>query len=328
MLQLIQFKSPEGPRVGRINGDEVEVLDAGGGMYGLASRAIESGRTLAALVGECRVVSTIGIAELEGEGRLLPPVLHPEPARFHICGTGLTHLGSAEARAKMHESTQAAALTDTMRLFQSGLKDGRPAAGKLGVTCEWFYKGNQDWLVPSGQPLPSPAFALDAGEEPEIVGLYIIDGAGNPRRIGFALGNEFTDHVLEKENYLYLGHAKLRNCSIGAELLVGDLPAHVRGRSVIRRGSEVLWDREFLSGEDNMSHTLANIEGHHFKYAGFRRPGDLHALFFGTATASFSASIRLEDGDEMEISAEPFRLPLKNRIRVLAEEAPVFPSAL
>jgi hypothetical protein len=32
----------------------------------------------------------------------------------------------------------------------------------------------------------------------------------HPRRVGFALGNEFSDHTLEKKNYLYLAHSKGR----------------------------------------------------------------------------------------------------------------------
>ena len=38
----------------------------------------------------------------------------------------------------------------------------------------------------------SPAFAEDAGEEPELVGLYVIGQCGTPFRLGYALGNEFS----------------------------------------------------------------------------------------------------------------------------------------
>jgi hypothetical protein len=65
-----------------------------------------------------------------------------------------------------------------------------------------------------------------------------------------------------------------------------------------------------------MSHTLANLEHHHFKYAAFRRPGDVHIHFFGTATLSFSDGVRAEPGDVFEIAAAPFRLPLRNPLRI------------
>ena len=63
-----------------------------------------------------------------------------------------------------------------------------------------------------------------------------------------------------------------------------------------------------------MSHTLANLEGHHFKYALFRQPGDVHVHFFGTATLSVSDGVQTRAGDVFEISAEPFGLPLANAI--------------
>ncbi len=142
----------------------------------------------------------------------------------------------------------------------------------------------------------------------------MIDAEGAPVRVGFALGNEFSDHVTERQNYLYLAHSKLRPSSFGPELLVGDLPADVRGVSRIRRGKEVVWEKPFLSGEQNMSHSIANLEAHHFKYRLFRRPGDVHVHFFGTATLSFSDGIKTQKGDVFEIEAEPFGLPLRNRL--------------
>jgi hypothetical protein len=164
--------------------------------------------------------------------------------------------------------------------------------------------------------LPSPAFALDGGEEPEIVGIYLIDDTGGPVRVGFALGNEFSDHVTERQNYLWLAHSKLRPASLGPELLIGDLPADVNGVSRIRRGREVIWEKAFLSGEQNMAHSIANLETHHFKYGLFRRPGDVHVHFFGTATLSFSDGVKTQKGDVFEIESEPFGLPLRNRLTI------------
>ena len=139
-----------------------------------------------------------------------------------VTGTGLSHLGSAEGRDKMHKDlAEASTLTDSMRMFKLGLEGGKPGAGQEGVQPEWFYKGDGSVVAAPGKPLESPSFALDGGEEPEIVGLYLIGPDGTPWRIGFALGNEFSDHVTEKQNYLYLAHSKLRMCSLGPELLLG-----------------------------------------------------------------------------------------------------------
>ncbi len=59
-----------------------------------------------------------------------------------------------------------------------------------------------------------------------------------------------------------------------------------------------------------MSHTIANLEAHHFKYQGFRRPGDVHVHFFGTATLSFSAGVKTQVGDVFEIEADAFLFPI------------------
>ena len=104
------------------------------------------------------------------------------------------------------------------------------------------------------------------------------------------------------------------------QLRLGDLPADVRGTSRIWRDGKLLWEKPFLSGEANMSHSLSNLEHHHFKYALFRQPGDVHVHFFGTATASFADGVVTQVGDAFEIEADAFRLPLRNPIAVAEPE--------
>ena len=166
-----------------------------------------------------------------------------------------------------------------------------------------------------------PDFSQDGGEEPEIAGLYVIAADGTPYRLGFALANEFSDHVMERQNYLWLAHSKLRQCSVGPAMLLGALPEDIRGVSrVVAADGRVRWERPFLSGEANMSHCIGNLEHHHFKYALFRHPGDVHVHFFGTATLSFSDGVRVKPGEIFEIEAEPFGRPLRNALAV--EPAP------
>jgi hypothetical protein len=184
------------------------------------------------------------------------------------------------------------------------------------VQPEWFYKGNGTMAVAPGAPLVSPHFAQDAGEEPEIAGIYVIGDDGTPFRVGFALSNEFSDHVTERVNYLYLAHSKLRNASFGPEILVGDLPVDIQGTSRILRGGKSIWEKPFLSGEANMSHSIANLEHHHFKYTVFRQPGDVHVHMFGTATLSFADAVSTREGDVFEIGAADFGLPLRNPLAI------------
>jgi hypothetical protein len=203
-----------------------------------------------------------------------------------------------------------------------GLEGGKPGDGSAGVQPEWFYKGSGDALVAPGAALERPAFAEDGGEEPEVAGLYVIDGQGRPFRVGFALGNEFSDHIMERRNYLYLAHSKLRQASVGPEVLIGDLPDDISGMSRIRRGNETVFEKPFLSGEANMSHSIANLEHHHFEYDIFRRPGDVHVHLFGTATLSFADGVLPEEGDVFEIEAAPFGLPLRNPLKVTSGPVP------
>lgn len=316
-MRLIQLRTPEGQRaVAAVEGSRARMVDANT-VYELALEAIEEQRSLAELVGERRTAETVDVDALEAEGRLLPPLDHPVPTRCWITGTGLTHTAGAQVRDQMHKTTAPAALTDSMRLYQLGVEGGKPAGGGPGVQPEWFFKGNGAVLVPPGQPLPLPEFALDAGEEPEVVGLYVVGDDGTPWRIGWALGNELTDHVMEAQNYLYLAHSKLRPCAIGPELLVGALPERIEGTSRILRGGQTIWEKSFATGEANMVHAIGNLEHHHFKYPMFRRPGDVHLHFFGTSTVSAADHFRPQVGDVFEIGAPAFGRPLRNGLEAV-----------
>ena len=315
-MRLIQFLNTDGSRqVGLVqDGDSIVPLRDTSYVYNLALDAYSQGVSLSDLVKSRFSDESIAYAPLLAENRLLPPLDHPDPARLTITGTGLTHLGSAESRNAMHEKLTETeeTLTDSMRMFKLGLDGGKPAEGDVGVSPEWFYKGNGTWLVAPGQPLELPAFADDGGEEAEIAGLYLIAPDGVVLRVGFALANEYSDHVFERQNYLYLAHSKLRTSSIGPELLVGDLPDSVSGTVRILRKGQEIWSGPFLTGEANMSHSLANMEHHHFKYARFRQSGEVHVHYFGTATLSFSAGIKTQPGDIFEIEATAFGKPLRN----------------
>ena len=313
-LRLLQRLGQDGKReVIAARGDRATILPGVETVRALALDAIARGLTLAEAIAGCGDGPAVDLAAELDAGRLLAPIDHGDPAHLVLTGTGLTHLGSAEGRDKMHrEAAAAEKQTDSMRMFLEGVEGGKPAPGEIGQQPVWFYKGDGSHLVGPGQPLAMPAFAQDGGEEPELAGIYLIGPDGTPWRLGLCLANEFSDHVTERHNYLWLAHSKLRQAALGAELLVGEAPRDVRGASRILRGGEVVWEKPFLSGEDNMSHSLANLEHHHFKYALFRRPGDIHVHFFGTATLSFSDGLRTQEGDIFEIEAAPFTLKLRN----------------
>jgi hypothetical protein len=313
-LRLLQHRAADGVRsVIAARGNAAAFVPGVDSVRALARKAIAMGTDLAGAIAACGAGAPVDIVEELAAGRLLAPIDHPDPAHLFMTGTGLTHLGSAEGRDKMHrEAAAAEKQTDSMRIFLEGVAGGKPAEGEVGSQPEWFYKGNGHGLVGPGEALTSPAFAKDGGEEPELAGIYLIGDDGTPFRLGVCLANEFSDHVTERHNYLWLAHSKLRQAALGAELLVGPLPAEIEGKSLIHRNGAVVWEKPFLSGQENMSHSFANLEAHHFKYELFRQPGDVHVHFFGTATLSFSDGVTTQVGDVFEIEAAPFALPLRN----------------
>ena len=323
VMRVIQFEDNSGDRhlAAEINGGGFQIVEDTDTVYALCNLSIRTGTPLAAILEEKTGNIAVPYETLLHEKRILSPIDHPDPAHLHITGTGLTHLGSADTRDRMHKEAQdSAELTDSMKMFNMGLENGKPNPGEPGIQPEWFYKGNGYTLVAPEHNLPLPAFATDGGEEPEIAGIYIIGDNGMPHRIGFTLGNEYSDHVMERVNYLWLAPSKIRACSVGPELLTGALPHDIKGTSRILRNGETLWEKPFTSGEANMSHTISNLEFHHFKYPIFRQPGDIHIHFFGTATLSFADNIRPQDGDVFEIDCASFGHPLRNTLRAAEDE--------
>ncbi|MBC8027835.1 MAG: FAH family protein [Steroidobacteraceae bacterium] len=319
-MRLLQFLDSGRERVARIDNDgAVAPLARFETMYQLARKALNERKTLEQLVATEPLDQPVAFAELLRDGRLLPPLTHPNPAHCIVSGTGLTHLGSAAARDAMHAKLdkQNTELTDSMKMFKAGVEGGKPRANKPGMQPEWFYKGTGRNVIACGSPLRSPDFAEDHGEEPEVVGLYLIDDNGRPHRAGFAIGNEFSDHVTERTNYLLLAHSKLRQCGVGPMLNTGSLPAHLEGSSRIRRDGAVIWQKPFLTGEANMCHTFVNLEYHHFKYAQHRVPGDVHLHFFGTATVSFVDNVKAQAGDVFEVDLPALGAPLVNPLLIV-----------
>jgi hypothetical protein len=325
-MRLVQFKEQDGTRrVAAVSadGNTLRPLRDTGSTYELALAAARAGQSMEKLATERAGSVSTDYDSVIRERRLLLPLDHPDPYHCLVTGTGLSHLGSAAARDSMHAKIQAdeASLTDSMKMFKWGVEGGKPAAGKIGVAPEWFYKGDGRCAVMPEGALELPGHALDGGEEVETVGLYVIGDKGDVLRVGFALGNEYSDHVMERQNYLYLAHSKLRQCSFGPELLLGDMPKTVSGHARLLRDGRELWSADWLSGEDNMCHSIANLEHHHFKYPEFRTPGDVHVHFFGAATGSFTQKVETRIGDVFEISANSFGKPLRNSIGAAQEGA-------
>jgi hypothetical protein len=330
MLRLVQLIHASGERrVAVVEEPRLRPLTTFRSVQELTMAAISRGCSISEAVHDDSSGAPLEYDAIYGgqsEWKLLPPIDHlTEPARCLVTGTGLTHKASAENRDSMHVPGRVvsphgvqpeAPLTDSLKMYRIGLEGGRPDAGKIGAAPEWFYKGCGISLKAHSEKLTVPNFAEDGGDEAEIAGAYVIGPDSTPYRIGLVQGNEFSDHVTESKNYLYLAPSKLRQCAIGPELIVGgdfnDIPGHI----AIERGSEVVWQAKIASGEANMCHSLANLEHHHFKHEQHRRPGDVHVHFFGADHFSFRDRVRLQDGDVMAVSFDGFGRPLRNPLKI------------
>lgn len=330
MIHLVQIGNGGSRRVALVEEPKLRCLTGIASVYELAQRCLKADRRLSEevrVLAQGEVLDYDAIYDGASEWRLLAPIDVPgEPSRMLVAGTGLTHYGSARDRQAMHaagaEKKQAAeAMTDSMRMFQWGMDGGRPKDGEIGIAPEWFYKGNGSILRGPFEPLTVPAFGEDGGEEAEIAGVYIVGEDGAPHRIGMTAGNEFSDHQFEKRNYLNLAGSKLRTCSVGPELVIGAEFQSIAGEARIRRGAETLWSKAIATGEENMCHSLANLEHHHFKFEGHRQPGDVHVHFFGAHSLSFGDGVGLEDGDWMEVRYEGFGRALRNPLRIEPKNA-------
>jgi hypothetical protein len=323
MTRLIQIQRGDARRVASVEEPQLRLLDGCRSIYELANHAIARNSNLTDAVRQLATNELLDYDPIyrgKSEWRILPPIDHPvEPARCLLSGTGLTHMGSARNRQSMH-ATSDEKLTDSMRMFRSGIDGGRPEPDHIGTAPEWFYKGVGTSLRAHGEPLEIPSYAQDGGEEAEIAGIYLIAADGQPRRIGMAGGNEFSDHRFEKTNYLNLAGSKLRTCALGPELVLDPAFESVAVDVKIERDGAVLWSKAFRSGAAEMCHSLENIEHHHFKFEGHRRPGDVHVHFFGTDCLSFADGVVLRDGDVMQVAIEGFGRPLRNPVQIAATE--------
>ena len=322
-MRLVQLKAGAARRVAVVEEPKLRLLRDFDSIYALSQAAIANDGKLTNVASGHLTDESLDydqVYEGRAQWKLLSPIDHPqEIARCLVSGTGLTHLGSARDRASMHMAKEQE-LTDSMKMFRWGVEGGRPGDGEIGIAPEWFHKGYGSIVHAHGEPLLIPAYAEDGGEEAEIAVVYVIGPDGRPYRVGMAQGNEFSDHRFEKKNYLNLAGSKLRTCSIGPELVIDPDFRSVPGTVTITRNGQEFWSQPISSGEEEMSHSLRNLEHHHFKFELHRRPGDVHIHFLGAHSLSFGQGIELKDGDVMEIHFSGLGRPLRNRVQVIRKK--------
>ncbi|TKT74615.1 hypothetical protein [Aquamicrobium sp. LC103] len=291
-------------------GSEAYVVRDAGSVYRLTVEAARSGARLAARIHELGLGEAVDLEAVYEEGRVLLPITHPDPARMHLAGSGRLHPAASE----MGEAAVAVSRQVPSSRRGKGTTPGRPTNAQPA----WFYRGNGYSAIAPGAPFASPSLPGRGGGEPEIAGIYVIGDDGTPFRLGFALANGFFGHADQRAESPDLASSEPRPSSFGPEILVGDLPADIRGVLRVLRGGRALLEEPFRSGETSMLHSIADLERNHFRHDLFRQPGDLHIHLFGAAAGSFADDLRAREGDVFEIAAPDFGLPLRNPFAVSA----------
>ena len=107
MRSLIQFQSNGERGVAALNDvGEAFRLHITANILDLAEDALAQDTSLSALA-DARCGDALDLASVD----LLPPIDHADPAHLLVSAAGLTHLGSADGRDKMHKAAAAGAAT-------------------------------------------------------------------------------------------------------------------------------------------------------------------------------------------------------------------------
>ncbi len=323
-MRFVQLKAGSERRLAMVEEPKLRLLRDFNSLYTLAQAATITGEKLTTLADQYLSEDVLDYERIYqgiADWKLLPPIDHPgEPARCLVSGTGLTHLGSARDRQSMHLAKEQD-LTDSMKMFQWGVEGGRPRQQeKSALPRSGSTRAMVPWSGRTTNRCSIPPYAADGGEEAEIASAYLIGRNGRPYRIGMVQGNEFSDHLFEKSNYLNLAGSKLRTCSLGPELVIDPDFQSVPGKVSIARDGRDFWAQPIASGEEEMCHSLRNLEHHHFKFELHRRPGDVHIHFLGAHSLSFGQGVKLQGGDIMSIQFEGFGRPLRNPVLFAGEK--------
>ncbi len=128
-LRLLQLElAGQGRIVAALRQDRSAVrLDGVDSTYELANAALAEGISLEEAARRRMTADAVDVSGASPASRLLPPIDHPDPAHLYLTGTGLTHLGSAESRDKMHALAATGRRADRLDAHVSRWAEGRQA---------------------------------------------------------------------------------------------------------------------------------------------------------------------------------------------------------
>ena len=224
-------------------------------------------------------------AAMLAEARPLPPMLPPQKAAAMISGFGLSNKG---------------------KVGQSG-QDAAPYPS-------WFFKGTGAALKVNGDPITISAAAIAVCEEAEIVLVYMNDAGGNPRYIGFTVGNDITDMGTIKSCPQGFSYAKLSECAVSEMLFIEPPPRRLTGRSRIYRQRALAWEGNFSTGVEELYYAIPQMLGNLFKYPSFQLPGMVNYVYIGADRNSYDDGFRTRPGDVFQLEFDELDLVVKSEL--------------
>src|SRR5262245_32555969 len=97
-MRLFQYQNGDKRAVAATDGSAARVVNGATSVYALAQGAVDGGRKLGDVIASRGLGAAVDAAAVLADGKMLPPIDHPDPTHLHVTGTGLTHLGSASTR--------------------------------------------------------------------------------------------------------------------------------------------------------------------------------------------------------------------------------------
>lgn len=223
-MRVVQFRGPDGNRVGVVRGQDVfDVTEAAGGSALSLLMAYAGGERAAGQGGQR--VGTLEALNVEARGGNAPTLRIPIDAP-EVWGAGVTYKKSAEFR---DEDT-----TTSKGIYDMVYSAPRP---------ELFYKGRAAHCVGPNEAGTIRADSKFTAPEPELA--LVLSAQGDI--LGFTMCDDVSAWDIERENPLYLPQSKIfYGCVVLGPTIVtpdelGD-PGRLELRCTIRRAGQTVFD--------------------------------------------------------------------------------------
>ena len=200
-------------------------------------------------------------------------------------------------------------VTDSMRMFRVGPCGGRPDRRRNRHCAGMVLQGRRRRAaaLPLRRSL-FPRTQKTAAKKRRSPAIYLIDSQ-TARRTASACARAMSSPTTNSSGAT-ISILQAQSFALQHRARTGRWPrlsAPSTGEVSIERDGSRSGEERSRPAKKTCAHSLANLEHHHFKFAGHRQPGNVHVHFFGAHSLSFGEGIELKDGDWMQVRFEGYR---------------------